>query len=126
MKVLVTDGNDKHALAAVRSLGRKGICVHVGATARFALSFLSRYCRCKVVYPDPVTREKEFVQFLTRYVELEKIDVLLPIGYDANIVVSKYKESISQYVHVAISDYDQMVTAADKGKDRCFCAISWN
>jgi len=116
MKVLVTDADQKHALAAVRALGREKVDVHAGATTRHALAFLSRYCHQKVIYPSPTTSEKEFVQFLKDYTRREKIDVLLPVGYHANVLASKYKETISKCVHVAISDYDQMLTASDKAK----------
>jgi predicted ATP-grasp superfamily ATP-dependent carboligase len=120
MKVFVTDADQKHALAAVRALGRQGVTVHAGATSPHAVSFLSRYCNRKAIYPDPFIKEGEFVHFLREYVHQNKIDVLLPIGYNCNVIVSKHKNSISKYVHVAISDYDQMSTAADKSKTMGF------
>jgi len=116
MKVLVTDGDQKHALAAVRALGRANVYVCAGATTERALSFLSRHCQQKVVYPDPTKSEKGFVQFLNEYTRREKIDVFLPLGYDANVVTSKYKATISKCVHVAIADYDQMLIASDKAR----------
>ena len=60
------------------------------------------------------------MQFVTNYIEREKIDVLLPVSYDANVVVSKYKHIISKSVCVPISNYDQMLTAADKAKTMAF------
>ena len=92
MKVFVTDADQKHALAAVRALGRENVEVHAGATTRYAVSFYSRYCHRKVVYPNPIADEKKFVGFLQKYTEQEKIDVLLPVGYDANVIASKYRE----------------------------------
>src|SRR5262245_871344 len=120
MQVLVTDADQRHALAAVRALGREKVIVHAGATSSCALSFFSRHCSRKLVYPDPGTREKEFVQSLITYAQREKIDVLLPMGYHANVIVSKYKETISKYMNVAISNYDHMLTAADKAKSIAF------
>jgi predicted ATP-grasp superfamily ATP-dependent carboligase len=116
MKVFVTDADQKHAMAAVRALGREKVIVHAGATRNHAVSFFSRYCSRKVIYPDPVTREEEFVQCLITHAQRAKIDVLLPIGYNTNVVVSKYKEAISKYVNVAIANYEQMLVAADKAK----------
>jgi len=120
MKVFVTDANEKHALAAIRALGREKATVHAGANTHCALSFFSRHCSRRVVYPDPVTQEMNFVQFLIRYAESEKIDVLLPISYYPNLIVSKYKHIISKYTHVCIADYGQMLTAADKRKTVLF------
>jgi predicted ATP-grasp superfamily ATP-dependent carboligase len=122
VKVFVTDADQKHALAAVRALGRERVTVYAGATTRYALAFFSRHCDRKVVYPDPVTREKEFVEFLQEYAQREKIDVLLPVGYHANVVVSKYKDSLTKYLRVPVADYDLMLTAADKGKTMAFAA----
>jgi len=120
MKVLVTDADQKHALAAVRALGRENVEVHAGAATRRALSFFSRYCRRKVIYPDPVTCEEEFVDFVQEYSQDEHIDVLLPVGYDVNVLVSRYSETLSKYVHIAIADYDQMLTASDKARTMAF------
>jgi predicted ATP-grasp superfamily ATP-dependent carboligase len=120
MKVFVTDADQKHALAAVRALGREKVIVHVGATSSSALAFFSRHCSRKLVYPDPGIREKEFVECLITYAQREGIDVLLPISYSANVIVSKYKGTISKYMKVAISDYEQMLTAANKAKSMAF------
>jgi predicted ATP-grasp superfamily ATP-dependent carboligase len=120
MKVFVTDADQKHALAAVRALGRRRVSVHAGATSRSALAFFSRHCRQRLVYPDPGTQEREFVECIISYAQREKIDVLLPIGYSANVVVSKYQEALSKYVKVAIADYTWMLTAADKAKSMAF------
>ena len=120
MKVFVTDADQKHALAAVRALGRENVEVHAGATTRYAVSFYSRYCHRKVVYPNPIADEKKFVGFLQKYTEQEKIDVLLPVGYDANVIASKYREVLSKYVHLAVADYDRMLIASDKSKTMTF------
>jgi predicted ATP-grasp superfamily ATP-dependent carboligase len=120
MKVFVTDADQKHTLAAVRGLGREKVIVHAGATSRCALAFFSKYCSQKAVYPDPVTKEEEFVQWLITYAQRERIDVLLPIAYHANVIISKYKEHISKYMKVAIADYQQMLTAADKARSMAF------
>ena len=122
IKVFVTDADQKHALAAVRALGRRRVIVHAGATSRSALAFFSRHCRQRLVYPDPRTREKDFVECLIGYAQREKIDVLLPVGYSANVVISKYKEAIVKYTKVAIADYPWMIIAADKAKSMAFAA----
>ncbi|WP_447979324.1 carboxylate--amine ligase [Candidatus Nitrospira bockiana] len=122
MKVLVTDGHQKHALAAIRALGREGVTVHVGSSARFVSSFLSRYCAGTLVYPDPARHETAFVNCLVEYAQCRRIDVLLPIGYDANRVVSKHKDVLLKYLHVAIADHERMEVASDKGKTMALAA----
>ena len=51
MKVLVTDGRQRPALAIVRSLGRRGVPVLVGAEAPTSLASSSKYCEGHVTYP---------------------------------------------------------------------------
>src|SRR5688572_20453561 len=58
--VIVTDGNERSALALARSLGRRGVPVFVGAETSPSLAGVSRYCRESFVYPDPWTAPDEF------------------------------------------------------------------
>lgn len=58
--VIVTDGNERSALAVTRSLGRRGIPVFVGAETSSSLAGVSRYCRESFVYPSPWVSPDEF------------------------------------------------------------------
>ena len=42
MRVLITDGNFKHTLASVRSLGKRGVDVTVLSHMRLSVSFHSK------------------------------------------------------------------------------------
>lgn len=119
MNVLVTDGNYKNALAAVRSLGEKGTPVIVGSAARFSVSFYSRYCSARFVYPDP-RREQEFVQSIIEHAERHKIDVVLPIGYRTNVALSKYREEVLEHVATPVADWETMTVAANKDQTMKF------
>jgi len=50
------------------------------------------------------------------YLEKKQIDVLLPIGYSVNVILSKYKEKISHYVSLPTADYKMMRVFSDKLK----------
>ena len=64
MRILVTDGSTRTALAVVRSLGARGHEVIVGERQAPALAHRSRYCSQAIVYPDPETAEAAFVDRL--------------------------------------------------------------
>lgn len=115
MKVFVTDANYKHTLGAVRSLGQKGIYVIAGASSKHSIAFYSKYCKERVIYPDP-RDEKEFIKFMIDYVKNNEIDVLLPIGYLTTTTISKYKDNLCPYVSVPIASYESMEIASDKYK----------
>jgi predicted ATP-grasp superfamily ATP-dependent carboligase len=113
--VFITDAQVKHALSAVRSLGQKGITVTAGSSVPYSQSFFSRYCRRRVLYPDPV-HEDAFVSFMLDYVKKNRVDVLLPIGYLPTVAISKHKEEFERYTKVPVADYPALQIAADKLK----------
>jgi threonine dehydrogenase-like Zn-dependent dehydrogenase len=84
--VLVTDAENKNALAAVRSLGTHGARVIVGSTRkRLARGFYSRYAAARVTYPSPES-EADFVDAVLEIVDSHGVDVVLPIGDATNRV----------------------------------------
>jgi len=113
VKVLITDADYKHTLAAVRSLGQKGYYIIAGATSKHAQSFYSKYCNEKLIYPDP-HNEDAFINFLLSYLNENNVNVLLPVGYTTNVVISKYKEKLLQYTRIPIADYSAMKIASNK------------
>ena len=80
MRVLVTDGANRAALAITRSLGRRGHDVLVGEKRAPSLAQTSRYCAERIVYPDPVTEPAAFVEALAAIVRDRRVDVLLPVA----------------------------------------------
>jgi predicted ATP-grasp superfamily ATP-dependent carboligase len=65
---LVVDAHTKSGLAAIRSLGAKGIGVIAGATHRTAMGLHSKYVRETFTYPSPVDRPGEFVDAVNEVV----------------------------------------------------------
>ena len=54
MRILVTDGDSRAALAVTRALGPLGHEVWVGAPREPSLAHTSRHCARRITYPDPV------------------------------------------------------------------------
>lgn len=113
MKVFITDAGYKHTLGAVRTLGKRGIHVTLGSSFNRSQSFYSKYCKKRVVYPDP-RKENEFINFMLNYVKNNEIDVLLPIGYLTTTVLSKHKGKFTPYIEIPVANYDSMKIASDK------------
>ena len=116
MRVFITDAGYKHTLAAVRSLGLKGVEVNVGSTSRYAVSFYSKYVRSRHLYPDPKQNPLGFVNFIKRLVEKGNYDVLLPIGYNTTVTTARFKDRLIRHLAVPVADYDTLCVAADKIK----------
>ena len=82
---LVTDGEQRAALAVARSLGLAGYQVHVCSSRRRSLAGGSRYTSSETLVPDPLSDPVEFVRQLEEIVTRLSPQLLLPIA-DASIL----------------------------------------
>jgi predicted ATP-grasp superfamily ATP-dependent carboligase len=114
MKVLITDGHQRSALAVTRSLGRAGMDVYVGEAERKNLAASSKYCRQAVVYRSPFNDEKGFVDTIRQVISAEHIDLVIPISDITSSILSEHKKVLEQNTTVAVVDYQPFWTAADK------------
>lgn len=114
IRVLVTDAGHKNALAAVRSLGKKGIKVDVSGRSIFGQAFYSKYCNRRFLYPDPRNKTKDFINLMIKIVRKNRYDVLLPIGASTTLPISYYKDKFEQYTRLPIAEYDVLIKAHDK------------
>jgi hypothetical protein len=78
-QAIVLDGNQRSALATVRSLGRRGIAVAVAESRTGSLAAASRFCRSELVYPDPATAPDDFIDWLGKTAVEQPEAVLLPM-----------------------------------------------
>jgi len=115
MKVLLTDGNFKHTLAAVRSLGKRGIDVTVLSHIPVSISFYSKYCSHHAIAPDP-ERDPRFADFLLEYVKNNKFDVLLPISFAAVMQVSRIRKELEPYVKIPLALDSALEIAGNKDR----------
>ena len=76
MSVLVTDAGGNHALAVVRSLGRRRITVVAADCYRLAQAALSRYCARRSVYPSPSLGIREFQEGLSRILDTRRDELV--------------------------------------------------
>ena len=112
MKILVTDGDNRAALAITRSLGPHHEII-VGAHNRRSLASVSRWCRDSFAYPDPVRDPQGFIDTLRDEVRRRRIDVLLPVADITTIPVAEHRDEFSP-CRIPIPDADTIKRAADK------------
>ncbi len=115
VKVLITDAAYTHTLGAVRSLGRAGIHVTAMSPNHRALSFFSRYCRNKILCPDPGD-EEQYIDFIGSYIQENPVDVLVPVGYLSAIAISRYQKELLPFTRVPVAEYGSMQVACNKQK----------
>jgi len=77
--IFVTDGEQRAALAVVRSLGRAGRRVVVGSPVAHPLAGASRQCSAAVVLPKPIPSGVTYAKAVAEVLNDLRADVLLPI-----------------------------------------------
>lgn len=91
-RVLVTDGEQRAALAVVRSLGRAGYEVYVCSDRSSSIAGASRYCAGSYQVADPLRDPAGFLSDLMRVTVATKADVLLPVTEAALLPVLPNRE----------------------------------
>ena len=78
-KVLILDANQRSALAATRSLGKRGIPVAVADEVRETIAGASKYCRESFAYPSPSEFPKDFIRILQKECMERHIRMIFPM-----------------------------------------------
>jgi len=114
--VFITDGQWRKTLAAVRALGREGFIVWVGDRWKLSTSFFSKYCKRKVVYPDPVKYHEKFRQFMLDFISSERPDVTIPADDETVKFFSKNKDILQEYTKIPVANYEIIELANNKAE----------
>jgi len=85
--VLVTDGNERAALAIVRSLGRLGYRVVVCSSRRTSLAGASRFAAADLQVPDAIAEPESFVGAIRAAIDRFHVDILLPVSEPALLAI---------------------------------------
>lgn len=114
MNVLVTDGDQRSALAITRSLGRRGIKVIVGEESDRCLASSSRYCTRRITYPSPYREPDAFDRFITRLVLRERLDVVMPVTDVTTYAIARNQDALRAYTGLAVPPFDAFERVTDK------------
>jgi len=114
-RVLILDGFWNKALAAVRSLGQRGLSVAVGAETRMAPAMFSRYCRRRLVYPSALGCPEAFLAALERELAACCYDVLLPMEMATQLLVAGSGARLAGRVRIPFADTQRTLRVHDKG-----------
>jgi predicted ATP-grasp superfamily ATP-dependent carboligase len=114
LRVLITDGNSRAALAATRSLGQHGHYVVVGDASPAPLARASRFSADGLVYPDPAVDEAGFLRAVRDAVRRHQIDVLVPIADIAMMVITEARHEFEPGCRVPFPDAARVARAGDK------------
>ena len=116
MRVFVTDGDQRPALAITRSLGRRGIEVLGGEARSASLASPSRYATRHRTYPSPHDDPRAFDRFLADLVARERFDVVIPVTDVTTYMVARRQNELREHTAVAAPPFDAFDFVSDKGR----------
>jgi len=103
-KVLVLGNDNNSFLSVIRSLGRKGICVHVGWCAPQLNALKSKYISKYHFIPQFSLTSLDWKISLTKIIEQEKYDLVIPCGDPEIIPLQLYKDEFDKFVNIYLLD----------------------
>jgi protein-tyrosine-phosphatase/predicted ATP-grasp superfamily ATP-dependent carboligase len=114
--VLVLDGNRVPALDIVRSLGRAGISVTVGAVDQGAIAFRSRFCRGREIYPDPSKDADAFIAWLEEAIGRLGCELVMPVTDLTVVPISRNFSRLRALCAIATEPFEKLQVVTDKLK----------
>ncbi len=112
MTVLLLSADQKQAIPAIQSLGKRNIPVTCLSPNKNAPAFFSKYCAERIHFPATSHREK-YADFLKSLVKKRKYNLLIPCSDHSTVLVSEHRDDIFPFVKAFLPDHDlvKMVTS---------------
>jgi predicted ATP-grasp superfamily ATP-dependent carboligase len=114
MRVLITDSDNRSALAATRSLGRQGHQVLVAGDKTPSLAATSRYCHQFIPYPNPGANPEGFLDAIITACRDCKVDVILPMTEVSTLLLTERRDSLPEGTVLPFSSSTSIAGASDK------------
>jgi predicted ATP-grasp superfamily ATP-dependent carboligase len=112
--VLLTDVQERGALAALRGLAEAGYRVAGAATTRPAQGHWSRYCAERIVVPDPREDTEAYAERLERLLTSKSFAIVLP-GTDASLrVISEHRDRLDTRSRLGLPSKESVRRSLDK------------
>jgi len=116
MRILITDGNERAALAAARSLVRAGHSVGVTADSRVSLAGVSRGVRPHPLTTDPLTHPADYAAELASVTRQHGATVLVPMTDASLEAVLEHRSVLPAGVVLPFPNLAIYRAASDKGR----------
>jgi predicted ATP-grasp superfamily ATP-dependent carboligase len=92
MRVLITDGNERSALAVTRALGRQSLQVVIGAETEHSLAAASKYCWQSFSYPSPYADTRSAAAKILDVVKHLRVGMVFPMSDITMSLVGQHRQ----------------------------------
>ena len=114
MTVLITCGQTRAGLSAVRGLGRAGVAVAVGAPTRPALAMWSRYATTTLLLPDAAQEARRFAAVVAEEMSGRNCDTALASTDGALWALSRWRDQLPETARAILPPHEAVVFALDR------------
>ena len=114
-RILLLDGNTRSALAATRSLGKRGLHVVVGDHMKRTLAGVSKYCSETFTYPAPDKDPQGFVAAIKAECSQRRVSVVFPMTGISTATVLKHRDQL-EHLSLPFAEYDVLEALTNKWK----------
>lgn len=111
--VLITDGEERAALAITRSLGRAGYRVCICSSRAHSLAGSSRYARERARVPEPLAEPERYLDALVELVGRWGVDTLIPVTEPALLAILGARDHFPR-VDIPFAGYESFRSISDK------------
>lgn len=117
--VVVLDGDRPASLAAVRSLGKRGLRIVVGSSRQGAIAARSRYAARSFVYPNPLTSAAEFRSVVLAEIRSQGGAALtIPITEGACAALAPSREAFDGASRLALASNEALAVVLSRSGTR--------
>ncbi|WP_413580663.1 ATP-grasp domain-containing protein [Bdellovibrio sp. HCB288] len=113
--ILILDGDMVSSLAIVRSLGLKGWNVHVASPTEDGIASTSRFVRSRMIHPDPLKSEKDFLLWCEFALSGDRFDLVIPVTERTLVPLMKLRNHANAG-KLAMASNEALETVLDKNK----------
>jgi len=106
--------NNPACVAAVRSLGRRGINTIVGSYDENDPAFVSKYCTESVVMPDPTEGLQTYKNALLSVAARPDVRTILPLREEEIYTLVKYRSEFEDHVELPLPSLEKLGVAQDR------------
>ncbi len=114
MKVLIPAMEKRSALAAARSLGRKGIEVIGSSENKRNPGFFSKYCAKKYLYRSPCLDVAGYIDDIFEIIKKEKPDLFMPVNEETLLPLLKRRADLEKIIALPLSNNEVMEKVLNK------------
>lgn len=114
IEVLVTNGNQRPALAVARSLARQGVSFIIVGDKPNSLVFTSRHVENVAVGPDPAAEPDNYFEFILSLVKRHGIELVIPVLEDCLLPLDAHRAELEAHTRLAAASSDALRKVLDK------------